>query len=144
NFRREAPSASLLHLATHALFRRDNPLFSGLQLADDWLLARDLYQWSLSAYLVTLSACDTGAVRMESGEEWMGLARGFLAAGARRLLVSLWPADDRATAELMGRFYRLLQQNISPAAALRQVQRTIRDDWPHPYYWAAFCLVGPQ
>jgi CHAT domain-containing protein len=143
NLRRDAATAPLLHLATHALFRRDNPLFSGLQLADDWLLARDLYQWTLTANLVTLSACDTGAVRIEAGEEWMGLARGFLAAGARRLLVSLWSADDKVTAELMGRFYRLLEQQVSPVSALRQAQQTIREDWPHPYYWAPFCLVGP-
>ena len=139
-----APTATLLHLATHALFRRDNSLFSGLQLADDWLLGRDLYGMRLEAELVTLSACDTGAAGIEPGEEWMGLARGFLTAGARRVLVSLWPADDAATAELMAAFYRYIGEGVRPASALRQAQAEIRARWPHPYFWAAFCLIGQQ
>lgn len=142
NVRRAAPSATLLHLATHALFRHDNPLFSGLQLADDWLLGRDLYGMRLRADLVTLSACDTGASRIEPGEEWMGLARGFLSAGAGRVMVSLWPADDAATAEQMARFYGHLQEGHGPAGALRRAQREMRARRPHPYYWAAFCLIG--
>lgn len=133
---------ALLHFATHALFRQDNPLFSGLQLADGWLLARDLYGLRLEAELVTLSACQTAVTQLGAGDEPFGLVRGFLAAGARRVAASLWPADDVATAELMQAFYRQLAAGEAPAGALRRAQQGLREQRPHPYYWAAFCLLG--
>lgn len=136
-----APTLRTLHIATHARFREDNPLFSGLKLADGWLLARDLYALSLDAELVTLSACQTAQASVAPGDEPLGLTRGFLAAGARRVAASLWPADDEATATLMTRFYALLATR-SAAAALRQAQRELRETFPHPYHWAAFTLAG--
>ena len=75
----------------------------------------------------------------------MGLARGFLAAGAARVVASLWAVEDRATAELMGRFYReLLAGGRPPAAALRAAQLDLRRHlrWRDPYHWAGFVLVG--
>lgn len=144
-FRAAAGESRILHLATHALFRADNPLFSGLRLADGWLLARDLYEMPLRADLVTLSACRTGVTFVEPGDELFGLLRGFLSAGARALAASLWPADDAATAALMTRFYALLAQgSLSRAAALRAAQRETREQFPHPYHWAAFALVGER
>jgi CHAT domain-containing protein len=133
--------SSICHLATHALFRKDNPLFSGLHLADGWLLARDLYEMSVNAELVTLSACSTGSACIAPGGEWMGLARGFLAAGTKRVVASLWPADDAATTDLMTQFYAF-RETHSTAAALRAAQQEIRKRWPHPYYWGAFCTIG--
>lgn len=133
---------AILHLATHALFRQDNPLFSGLQLADGWLLARDLYGLRLDADLVTLSACQTAVAQIGAGEEPFGLVRGFLAAGAQRVAASLWPADDAATATLMADFYERLAEGRSPAGALRMAQQALQAQRPHPYYWAAFCLLG--
>lgn len=141
-FRAHCGRSRLIHLATHALFRADNPLFSALRLADGWLLARDLYDLALDCDLATLSACRTGMAAVEPGDELFGLSRGFLAAGARALAVSLWPADDRATAELMGRFYQSILMGTSCAAALRAAQIAVRELYPHPYHWAAFCLVG--
>lgn len=139
--RQNGPASSLWHVATHALFREDNPLFSGLQLADGWLMARDLYTISVQAELVTLSACATGKSRVEAGEELLGLTRGFLAAGARRVAASLWPVDDAATAELMGSFYAHLNGE-RVATALHAAQREIRQSRPHPYYWAPFLIIG--
>ncbi len=136
-----APTLKTLHIATHARFRDDNPLFSGLKLADGWLLARDLYNLKLDAELVTLSACQTAQASVAPGEELLGLTRGFLAAGTRRVAASLWPADDEATTALMTHFYALLP-TMTPAAALRQAQRTLRKRFPHPYHWAAFTLAG--
>lgn len=133
---------AVLHFATHALFRVDNPLFSGLQLTEGWLLARDLYGLRLEADLVTLSACQTAVAEIAPGEEPFGLVRGFLAAGARQVAASLWPADDIATATLMEHFYRGLAEGKPAAAALRMAQRELQKRWPHPYYWAAFCLMG--
>jgi CHAT domain-containing protein len=143
-FRNHAGQCRLIHLATHALFRADNPLFSGLRFADGWLLARDLYDMRLESELVTLSACQTGAASVEPGDELFGLIRGFLNAGAHTLAVSLWPADDRATAELMSCFYTKLSEGTSKTAALRTAQQRLRELYPHPYYWAAFVLVGER
>ena len=140
----QAEGCRLLHLATHALYRADNPLFSGLQLADGWLLARDLYTMSLPCDLVTLSACQTGMAMADAGDELFGLLRGFLAAGARSIAASLWPADDQATAALMQAFYTRLLQGHSKASALRGAQQAIRDQFPHPYHWAAFALIGER
>lgn len=143
-FLQHAPGKRLLHLATHGLFRADNPLFSGLRFADGWLLARDLYGMRLDAELVTLSACRTGVSDVAPGDELFGLVRGFLAAGVKSLAVSLWPADDTATARLMGLFYEALLAGETPSAALRRAQTTLRAELPHPYYWAPFCVIGSR
>jgi CHAT domain-containing protein len=143
-FTRSAADAKIIHLATHALFREDNPLFSGLRMADGWILARDLYSMTLDCDLATLSACRTGVTYVEPGDELFGLVRGFLSAGARTVAASLWPADDAATAALMTRFYALLSEGQSKATALRTAQREIRGEYPHPYHWAAFALVGER
>jgi CHAT domain-containing protein len=139
-----AREGSLLHFATHAYHRADNPLFSGLRCADDWLLARDLYELSAPCDLATLSACHTAAAHVEPGDELFGLLRGFLAAGARSVAASLWSVDDAATCELMTRFYTALQRGAPTGAALRAAQRAMLADYPHPYYWAAFLLVGDR
>ena len=141
-FRENAPHCRLLHIASHALYREDNPLFSGLQCADGWLLARDLYEMELACDLAVLSACQTGVAFVQPGDELFGLARGFLAAGARSVAASLWPADDRATACLMAHFYTCRTAGAGKAAALRQAQRRTRLLYPHPYHWAAFILIG--
>jgi len=140
----QAEGCRLLHLATHALYRADNPLFSGLQLADGWLLARDLYALRLPCDLATLSACQTGMALADAGDELFGLLRGFLAAGARSIAASLWPADDQATAALMQAFYTGLLAGRSKASALREAQQGIRAQFPHPYHWAAFALIGER
>ncbi|MBN1873652.1 MAG: CHAT domain-containing protein [Anaerolineae bacterium] len=100
-----AAHTSCLHLATHAVFRQDNPLFSALQLArGEWLRALDLYALRLEGALVTLSGCETGRHRLLGGD-LVGLSRGFFAAVASALLVSLWPVDDVAAQLLMKHFY---------------------------------------
>jgi CHAT domain-containing protein len=136
--------SEILHLATHARFRNDNPLFSGLKFTDGWLLARDLYGMNLDCDLATLSACQTGATVVEAGDELFGLIRGFLGAGARSVAASLWAADDAATALLMESFYTRIAQGESTASALRGAQQRTREVYPHPYYWAAFGLVGQR
>lgn len=133
-----------VHFATHAVFRRDNPLFSGLRLADGWLIAHDLFHRRLECSLATLSACRTGMSLVAAGDEVLGLARGFLYGGARAVMVSLWAADDRATAELMRHCYGGLAEGLSRAAALRRAQQWVRERYPHPYYWAPFSLTGAR
>lgn len=143
-FQEYAGQSRILHLATHALFRNDNPLFSGLRFADGWLLARDLYDMTLCCELATLSACHTGVASVEAGDELFGLIRGFLAAGAQTVAASLWPADDAATAYMMGQFYAYLEQGAAPVTALRKAQSATRELYSHPYYWAAFALIGER
>lgn len=137
-----APSADVLHLASHGQFRSDNPLFSSLRLADGWLTVGDTYDLELDCSLVTLSACETGVNSVMPGDELLGLARGFFSAGAATLLVSLWTIDDEATARLMTSFYRHLRDGWRPAAALRSAQRHLLEERVSPAFWAPFMLLG--
>lgn len=141
-FRRHAPEADIIHLASHAVFREDNPLFSAIQLADSWLSLYDLYSLRLHASLVTLSACETGLSQVLAGDELVGLARGFFQAGTASVIVSLWAVNDASTASLMEHFYRSVEQGDSPAAAMRAAQCELRRMYPHPYYWAPFLVIG--
>ncbi len=94
--RRLAPDSHVLHLATHGCFRGDNPLFSGLALADGWLTMLDVFNLQLKASLVVLSACQTGRSMIGGGDELMGLMRAFLAAGAASLISTLWTVEDNS------------------------------------------------
>ena len=134
-------SAPLVHFAGHAMLRRDNPVFSCLETPRGRLTLGDILEMRLSADLVVLAGCETGAGCSRPGDELLGLARAFLHAGARALVASLWPVDDRATRRLMGLFYDHLRR-MEPAAALRQAQQELRRELPHPYYWAGFVHVG--
>lgn len=136
----------LAHLATHGSFRPDNPLFSGLLLEDGWLTTLDVFNMRLDASLVTLSACRTGRHLVAGGDELLGLMRAFLSAGAASLLLSLWPVEDRSTAQLMEAFYRALLAGEGKGASLRQAQLQFiegpDDALRHPYFWAPYYLVG--
>jgi CHAT domain-containing protein len=139
--KRKGPKSSVIHMATHGYFRHDNPLFSGIRLGDSYLNFYDLYQLHLPVQLLTLSGCSTGLSGVAAGDELLGLTRGLLYAGAQSLLVTLWDVDDSSTAKLMERFYSLMPQN-GKAHALRAAMLEIRKEYPHPYYWAPFMLVG--
>ncbi len=141
-FRHHAPEADIIHLASHAVFREDNPLFSAIQLSDSWLSLYDLYTLRLHASLVTLSACETGVSQVLGGDELVGLARGFFQAGTASVVVSLWAVNDASTALLMQHFYTWLDRGKSPAAAMRAAQHEVRRVYPHPYYWAPFLVIG--
>lgn len=129
-------------LACHGQFRPDNPLFSALRLGDSWFTVRDAYALDLRCDLVTLSACETGISAVAPGDELIGLARGFFGAGAPSLLVSLWTVDDESTALLMAHFYARLRAGERPAAALRAAQHYLMQEYPHPYFWAPFMVLG--
>jgi CHAT domain-containing protein len=112
---------------------------------DGFLGASEIYNLQLPAELVVLSACETGLGKEVKGEGLVGLTRGFMYAGAARVMVSLWSVSDKATSELMQRFYkRLLQERQRPAAAMRaaQVEMLRQPRWREPYFWAAFTLQG--
>lgn len=138
--RNALPGADVLHLACHGQFRADSPYFSALHLADGPLTVRDAAGLPLSARLVTLSACETGLSKVAPGDEALGLLRGFLMAGAPRVLATYWTVDDASTAALMSRFYAALLAGAAPSAALRDAQCALMRDHSHPYHWAAFAL----
>ncbi|MBK9347102.1 MAG: CHAT domain-containing protein [Burkholderiales bacterium] len=145
-FMQRAPSARFIHLASHGDFDGSNPLSSGLLLAapakgQGRLTVSDLYQLSLDAELVTLSACETGLGRIASGDDVVGLTRGFLYAGTSAVLASLWQVDDDSTEFLMLRFYHHLRKN-GRGEALRLAQLDTRARFAHPYFWAPFYLTG--
>jgi CHAT domain-containing protein len=141
-FKQAARRCRFLHLASHGVFRNDNPLFSSLKLGDRWLNFYDLFNLDLNAELVTLSACHTGVNHISPGDELLGIMRGFLHAGAPSLVLSLWAVDDRSTSDFMEHFYSALKEGCPKRAALRQAQIKTRADYPHPYYWAPFILIG--
>jgi CHAT domain-containing protein len=113
-----------------------------VRLADGWLTAERAAALPLEGALVVLSACDTGRSVVAAGDEVLGLQRGFFAAGASSVVMSLWPARDDATVGLMARFHSARQAGRRPAAALREAQLAVRAHHPHPWWWAAFVISG--
>ncbi len=147
----ELPRAEVLHLASHGTVNEAEPDRSGLWLAaagdgpPGRLEARDIMRLRLAAQLVTLSACETGLGRIERGEGVVGLARAFLAAGARSVLVSLWSVNDASTASLMEAFYRrALDGRTDRVEALAAAKRMMIADpkTRSPFYWAPFVMIG--
>ncbi|MBA2260007.1 MAG: CHAT domain-containing protein, partial [Acidobacteria bacterium] len=143
-----------VHFATHGYLDTERPGFSSLVLStldekgqpqDGFLRANDIYNLNLPAEVVVLSACQSGLGKEIKGEGLVGLTRGFMYAGAARVVVSLWSVSDEGTSELMSKFYKkMLEEQQRPAAALRAAQIEMSRDvrWRSPYYWAAFTLQG--
>jgi CHAT domain-containing protein len=150
----ELSNYRIVHFATHGLLNSEHPELSGLALSlvdeqgrpqDGFLRLHDIFNLRLPAELVVLSACRTGLGKEVKGEGLVGLTRGFMYAGAARVVASLWRVDDAATAELMKRFYRrMLQDGMRPAAALRaaQIEMWKKPQWQSPFYWGGFVLQG--
>ena len=144
----------IIHIATHGVLDSRRPELSGLLLSrfdkegrpkEGFLRLDDIYNLSLSASMVVLSACNTGLGKDVRGEGLVGLVHGFMYAGTSRVVASLWKVDDDATAQLMAHFYReMFQGGKSPAAALRaaQIEMWEQKRWRSPYFWAAFVLHG--
>jgi len=144
----------IIHFATHSILNFKNPQVSGLVLSmvdeqgrpqNGYLQLHEIYNLNLPAELVVLSACQTGTGKLIRGEGLIALTRGFMYAGATRIVASLWKVDDAATAELMSRFYKEMFINGKrPAAALRDAQISLSKEirWKSPYHWAGFVLQG--
>jgi CHAT domain-containing protein/Flp pilus assembly protein TadD len=157
-FDEELSQYQILHFATHGFLNDRSPGESGLVLSqygsngqprssqgDNFLSLTDIFNLYLPAELVVLSGCRTGLGSNLRGEGLVGLTRGFMYAGAERVVVSLWSVDDEATAALMSKFYdELIDRRKSPAEALRLAQLHLQrhPTWQTPYYWAAFTLQG--
>ncbi len=153
-FRRLAPTRRVLHLATYGVLNKQNPLFSFVKLAPDGtedgrLEVHEVFGLHLRADLVVLSACQTGLgsgalADVPAGDDWVGLTRAFLHAGAHHVMATLWPVDDWATAALMERFYGGGEVAAEPARALAEAQRALLAEraTKHPFYWAGLVVVG--
>ncbi len=142
NFQKNAERHDLIHIACHGSFRADSPLYSSLQLADGMINVRDISALRLKANLAVLSACETGLNKIYPGEEIVGLTRGFISAGAKSLILSLWAVNDEATKNLMTEFYSQLQRGRPAGASLREAQIKSIKKGEHPYYWSPFCYIG--
>ncbi len=145
--REQGAHYDILHLSCHGFFRSNDPLASGLLLADGVLTARDIMGMRLNADLVTLSACQTALSDQQPGDELVGLTRALLYAGASSVLVTLWSVDAVAALELMTDFYSRLQgmggnKGTSKVTALQEAMLELRKKREPPYYWAPFILVG--
>lgn len=144
----------IIHFATHGLLDSRHPELSGLVMSlvdkrgrsqNGFLELQDIYNLRLPVELVVLSACETALGKEVSGEGLIGLTRGFMYAGASRVVASLWSVSDVATAKLMTQFYKEIERDkASPAAALRSAQISLwqQDRWQAPYYWGAFQIQG--
>jgi len=148
-----AGDARVLHLATHAKANEQKGGFSYLAFApakdsldNELLFAGDLYQMSLNADLVVLSACETGMGELQRGEGVLSLARAFAYAGAKSVLTSLWSVNDQSTMQLMDEFYGELQAGKTRNVALAEAKRSYLAGHPglaaHPFFWAGFVLLG--
>lgn len=145
---------SILHVATHGVLDPKRPEYSGFILSTvdpegrsqkGFITVRDVFEIQAPVDLVVLSACRTGLGKDVRGEGLIGLTRGFMYAGASSIAASLWNVNDEVTAELMKLFYtNMLEKGMTPAAALRAAQNTIRQrpEWRSPHYWAAFTFQG--
>jgi CHAT domain-containing protein len=147
-----------IHFATHGILAGDVPYLQqpalvltqvgDLEGEDGFLTLEEVLKLKLQADLTTLSACQTGLGEAVSGEGVVGLARAFLYAGSRSVLVSLWKVDDESTAMLMGRFYGYVGTGMPLADALARAKRELQAEpsgrWAHPFHWASFVLFGSE
>lgn len=150
----ELANFRIIHFSTHGLLDNELPELSGIVFSmfdqqgrpqNGFLQLYEIYNLKLSADLVVLSACQTALGKEVKGEGLVGLTRGFMHAGAPRVVATLWNVNDKATAELMTRFYReMLVNGLKPAAALRAAQLELSQikQYQSPYYWAGFVLQG--
>ena len=152
-FKLAAPESDIIHLATHAIVDDRDPLNSRLlfTISEDTIDDGDLYVWELynmqiDAQMAVLSACNTGFGKLERGEGVMSLGRAFAYAGCPSIIMSLWPAQDEATADIMELFYEGIADGLPKDQALAGAKRAYLDRaddlFSHPFYWAGFIAQG--
>jgi CHAT domain-containing protein/tetratricopeptide (TPR) repeat protein len=143
-----SPKYDILHFAVHAELDEDDPLSSALLLAGDGqddgrLNVGEIFSLGLKAAMVVLSACDTGLGKLSNGDEMIGLTRAFIYAGSPSVVTTLWKVNDRAGYELIREFYRHLK-TTNKSEALRRAQLKTMEQFPEPFYWAAYGLTGER
>jgi CHAT domain-containing protein len=141
-----SPKYDMLHFAVHAELNEQDPMISALLLApegkdDGRLNVGEIFSLNLKAGMVVLSACETGLGKLSNGDEMVGLTRAFIYAGTPSIVTTLWKVNDRASYELMKEFYQHLKDG-KKSEALRQAQLKTMEEFPEPFYWAAYELTG--
>jgi hypothetical protein len=137
-----AREAEWIHFAGHGGWRADAPEASGLRMHDRWLLAGELADVTIRARWVTLSACHSARALVRPGEEWFGLARAFLLAGAAAVVATQWDGEDEATARLMSDLYTRLASGTPLTRSLAMAQSARAGAGEHPFDWAGFAVLG--
>ncbi len=152
-FKKNAGSAKFLHIATHGALDEEKPALSGLIFAepgdssavdDSILYAAEVYNLKLNADLVVLGSCESGIGKLVKGEGVMALTRGFLYAGAKNIIHSLWKVNDNHPSQLMIDLYRQILVGKSYATALRQAKLNLiqQEKTAFPNSWSSFVLIG--
>jgi|GEM_PF-2362616 len=152
-FKSMAADYNVLHFAMHGLMDNDHPmnsqlLFStGADTVDDGsLYAYELYNLTLNADLVVMSACNSGNGKLEKGEGIMSMARSFSDAGCPGLVMSLWQAEDRSVSDIVTSFFQHLESGESKSTSLREAKleylETAEPSRLHPFYWAGMVMMG--
>jgi CHAT domain-containing protein len=141
-----SPKYDMLHFAVHAEFNEEDPMSSALLLTgegkdDGRLRVDEIFSLDLKTNMVVLSACETGLGNLSNGDEMVGLTRAFIYAGTPSIVTTLWKVNDRASYELMREFYQHLKGS-KKSEALRQAQLKVMEQFPEPFYWAAYELTG--
>lgn len=149
----EAGQYRIVHLSTHGKANDKVGDYSFLAFSEvkdsvdnEWLYVRDIYNLSLNADMVVLSACETGIGELKRGEGIISLARAFAYAGAKSIVTTLWSVDDAKTKDLMLFFYRHLKQGMTKDEALAKARSDYFEKYKsgdaHPYFWAGFIGIG--
>lgn len=147
NFKNDAGKNGIIHLSTHSFLFNNQPVifFSNYYDPDNdgFLEAGEIVQLKLKSDLVVLSSCNSGLGVIDESEGILGMTKAFFEAGAKSVIVSLWPVNDKYTAKFMALFYQNLSKGYDKSKALRQTKiEFIKKYSPNPYYWAAFVLSG--
>jgi len=148
-----APDFDIIHLAMHTLVDDQNPAYSKMIFArsddgtdDGFLNTYEVYSISLDAMMVVLSSCNTGSGLLMTGEGILSLARGFLFAGSRSVVMSMWEVEDYSGSAVMKTFYHNIKRGQAKSSALRSARldflKTADQSRSHPYYWATLVVYG--
>jgi len=152
-YKKEANNYAIIHLAMHTLVDDKHPAFSKMIFShpddgrDDGMLnTYEVYSVPLNAMMVVLSSCNTGTGMLVTGEGILSLARGFLYAGSRSVVMSMWAVEDASSSSLIGSFYSNMRKGQTKSEALRTARlkflRSADQERSHPYYWSALVVYG--
>ena len=150
-FRQSSPKFDVVHIAAHGIYDDHEPMASHMMLASasgsapaGWLRAREIQAMQLHAELVVLSGCETGKGAFEDGEGLVGMSWATLAAGAHGSLASAWRVEANSTTAMMLAFHQNMLQGVNKSEALRRAELKVLHgkNTAHPFYWAAFVLMG--
>ena len=148
NFKQQAGTHGIVHVASHGEFNSNTPLLSCLRLSagngeDGRLETREIFGLNLDAYLVTLSACNTAIGKLTKGDDVVGLTRAFIFAGTPSILGTIWSVNDESTSKFMNYFYdNLKEMDKLESLQLAQIKMINSENYSHPYHWAGFQLIG--